>query len=121
MEWPIFSGGRNKANLNASESEYLGTVEDYRQTVLEAIGDVETSMSNINYYQEQAKVQYSVLTSSRETAKLSISRYREGLVTFLEVIDAERSRLDAELQATQILSQRLLATVQLIKSIGGGW
>ncbi|MCA9394794.1 MAG: efflux transporter outer membrane subunit [Candidatus Omnitrophica bacterium] len=121
VEWPIFSGGRNKANLNASESEYLGTVEDYRQTVLEAIGDVETSMSNINYYQEQAKVQYSVLTSSRETAKLSISRYREGLVTFLEVIDAERSRLDAELQATQILSQRLLATVQLIKSIGGGW
>ena len=121
VEWPIFSGGRNKATLKASEAEYVSTVEDYRQTVLEAVGEVETAMSNINFYQEQAKVQYQVLTSSRETAKLSISRYREGLVTFLEVIDAERSRLDAELQATQILTQRLLGTVQLIRSLGGGW
>ena len=121
VEWPVFSGGRNKANLAASEAEYLKTVEDYRQTVLQAIGDVETAMSNIQFYFEQAGVQDEVLTSSRQTAKLSISRYREGLVTFLEVIDAERSRLDAELQATQIMAQQLIASVQLIKALGGGW
>lgn len=42
-------------------------------------------------------------------------------MTFLEVVDAERSRLDAELEATQILNQRLISNVQLIKSLGGGW
>ncbi|MBZ0165821.1 MAG: efflux transporter outer membrane subunit [Candidatus Omnitrophica bacterium] len=118
---PLFNGGRNTANLEASEAEYIETVEAYRQTVLEAIGQVETAMGNIRFYEEQTKVQFEVLTSSRQTAKLSIARYREGLVTFLEVIDAERSRLDAELQATQIISQRLIATVQLIKSLGGAW
>ena len=61
------------------------------------------------------------IRSSRETAGLSIARYKQGLVTFLEVIDAERSRLDAELEAAQILSQKLIATVQLIKALGGSW
>lgn len=118
---PVLTGGRGKANLEATRAEYTRTVEDYRQTVLKAIEEVETSLSNLKLRKEQAAAQSEVLKSSRQTAELSISRYKEGLVTFLEVIDAERSRLDAELQATQIVAQRLIAAVQLIKAIGGSW
>ncbi|MBP9854145.1 MAG: efflux transporter outer membrane subunit [Candidatus Omnitrophica bacterium] len=118
---PIFTGGRGKSNLEASKAEYTQTVEEYRQTVLKAVEEVETSMSNLKLRKEQAIAQVDVLETSRRTAQLSISRYKEGLVTFFEVIDAERTRLDAELQASQITVQRLISAVQLIKAIGGSW
>lgn len=118
---PIFAGGKARANIDASEAEYDKKVEDYRQTVLKAIEEVETSLSNITMLAEQASVQHEVLVSSRQTAELSIFRYKEGLVTFLEVIDAERSRLDAELNASRIANSKLLSTVQLIKAMGGTW
>lgn len=118
---PIFAGGRNKAHLEATEAEYDQTVADYRQKVLEAIAEVETSLSNLDLHAQQSVTQNRVVTSARETANLSISRYKQGLVTFLEVVDAERSRLEAELEATRILSHRLTSTVQLIKALGGSW
>ncbi|MGE0269505.1 MAG: efflux RND transporter permease subunit [Candidatus Omnitrophota bacterium] len=118
---PVLTGGRGQANLEANRADFTRTVEEYRQIVLKAVEEVETSLSNLKLRKEQAVAQQEVLKSSRQTAELSISRYKEGLVTFLEVIDAERSRLDAELQATQIVAQRLISAVQLIKAIGGSW
>ncbi len=118
---PLFTGGRGRANVWAVEAKYDQTVEDYRQTVLTAIEEVETSLSNVKMFGQQGVSQEEVLKSSRQTAELSIFRYKEGLVTFLEVIDSERSRLDAELQAARILNQQLIATVHLIKALGGSW
>ncbi|MCA9409012.1 MAG: efflux transporter outer membrane subunit [Candidatus Omnitrophica bacterium] len=118
---PLFTGGKGKANIQAAEAEYDQTVEDYRQTVLKAIEEVETAMSNIRQLEKQSTVLQEILLSSRQTAELSIFRYKEGLVTFLEVIDAERSRLDAELQTTRVANQRLISAIQLIKALGGSW
>ncbi|MCA9399715.1 MAG: efflux transporter outer membrane subunit, partial [Candidatus Omnitrophica bacterium] len=118
---PIFSGGRATANLEAKQAAYDKTVEDYRQTVLSAIEEVETSLSNLKSRQRQDFTHFEALQAYRETAEMSIARYEEGLVTFLEVIDAERSRLDAELESTRITTQELIAAVQLIKALGGSW
>ena len=121
LSLPVFSGGRNRANLGAAWAEYDKAVADYKQTTLEAFGEVETSLMNLEMRAQQAEAQQKVVEAARATAGLSISRYKQGLVTFLEVVDAERSRLDAELEATQILNQRLISSVQLIKALGGGW
>ncbi|MCG8429692.1 MAG: efflux transporter outer membrane subunit [Candidatus Omnitrophica bacterium] len=118
---PLFSGGRNRANLRAAEAEYDRTVEVYRQTVLQAVEEVQTALSDSRLRGEQALAQQEVLQTSRDAAALSMSRYREGLVTFLEVLDAERSRLDAELEASQIKTRQLISSVQLIKALGGSW
>lgn len=118
---PLFTGGRNKAELDASRADYDKTVADYRQTVLKAFGEVETGLINLRLRAEQSMAQQEVVEAARRTAELSTSRYKQGLVTFLEVVDAERSRLDAELESTRILSQQLISTVLLIKALGGSW
>lgn len=118
---PLSQIGYNRANLAARKAAYIETVENYRQIILTAFEEVETTLSNIQLRKEQAEAQQHALEAARETARLSISRYEQGIVTFLEVVDAERSRLDAELEAANILYERLIATVSLIKAIGGEW
>ena len=56
-----------------------------------------------------------------ETSVLARRRYKEGLAGYLDVVDAERTRLEAELGAVRILNARLASTVLLIKALGGGW
>jgi multidrug efflux system outer membrane protein len=59
--------------------------------------------------------------SSREYLRLSKIQYERGLASYLQVIDAERTLLSNKLSAAQILNQRLVSTVLLIKGLGGGW
>ncbi len=86
-----------------------------------ALSEVENALVNIRLRKEEYTAQSDVRNSAQQAADLSIQRYKEGLVSFLEVIDAERSRLDSERDAIKIQSETLIAAVQLIKAIGGGW
>ncbi len=121
IKLPIFLGGRNKANLKAAKARYGENVAAYREQILFAFKDVEDAVINIKYRDQQVKAQEKVLEAAREAASLSIGRYKEGLVNFLEVVDAERSRLEAETARVQFKTQRLVSTVLLIKALGGGW
>ena len=67
---------------------------------------------------EQARSQYA---SARKTADISNTRYRAGLVSYLEVVESERTALTAERESARITGQRLVTSVQLIKALGGGW
>jgi multidrug efflux system outer membrane protein len=58
--------------------------------------------------------------SARKSAEITIIRYKNGVVNYLDVIDAERTRLDNELTVVRIDLQRMISTVLLIKAIGGG-
>lgn len=121
VRWDILDFGKNKARVAAAKADYERTVADYRQSVLQAFADVETYLSNVRLRERQAASQDDVVSAARTTADISIARYKEGLTSFLEVVDAERSRLDAELEAARVLNQRLIASVQLVKALGGGW
>jgi outer membrane protein, multidrug efflux system len=61
------------------------------------------------------------LANARRAAELATDRYRAGIVSYLEVVDANRGALQTERLTTQITGQRLANTVQLIKALGGGW
>ena len=93
----------------------------YRQQVLVAFGEVEDALSDLSHLAEQSAALQQAVTSARESAELSGKRYRAGLVSYLEVVDTERTALASERLATQILGQRLQASVSLIKALGGGW
>ena len=70
---------------------------------------------------EQSTVQGRAVTSARRATTLSDSRYRNGLVSQLDLLDARRSELRNRRQALQVRSAQYQATVGLIRALGGGW
>ena len=118
---PIFTGGRNRANLRRSRAAYEEAVAAYRQQVLVAFGDVEDSLSDIRHLTDQAAAQIRAVTSAQESANFAAKRYNDGIVSYIEVVDANRDTLDSERAATQLTGARMIATVQLIKALGGGF
>jgi len=121
MAQPIFTGGRNKAQLEAAQARYDQSMAAYRQQVLVAFKDVEDALVDIQFRAEQAKALADAIASAREVTKLATQRYENGQVSYLDVVDATRSQLLVEQQGTQILGQRLASAVRLIKALGGGW
>jgi outer membrane protein, multidrug efflux system len=118
---PIFTGGRNQANLERSQAEYEEAVARYRQKILVAFGEVESSLSGIRFLAEQTTAQDQAVTEARLAAQLADERYRNGIVSQLEVLDANREELQTERAKAQLSGQRLIASVQLVKALGGGW
>lgn len=118
---PIFNGGRLNAKLRAQQAEYMKAAAEYKKRVLVAFGEVENALADIRLRKEEFAAQSELRSSAQKAAELSIQRYKEGLVSFLEVIDAERSRLESERDAIAIQSETMISAVQLIKAIGGGW
>src|SRR5207245_9347333 len=70
---------------------------------------------------DQAAAQDRAVATARRAAELAGERYRAGIVSYLEVVDANREALQAERGRAQLAGQRLAASVQLIKALGGGW
>jgi hydrophobe/amphiphile efflux-1 (HAE1) family protein/NodT family efflux transporter outer membrane factor (OMF) lipoprotein len=121
LSLPVFAGGRNRANYKYSQAAFQESVALYRQQVLVAFGEVEDSLSGIYHFAVQSEAQQRAVTSARRAADLATDRYRSGIVAYIEVVDASRDTLTAERANAQLAGQRLIAAVQLIKALGGGW
>ena len=121
VQLPIFEGGRNVANLRVARAQYNEGVARYRQQVLIAFQEVESALSDLHNLVVQSEAQERAVAAARRTLELSNDQFKKGAVTFLDVVDAERSVLGSERQAAQVLGLRMQATVQLIKALGGGW
>ncbi|MGD1088835.1 MAG: efflux transporter outer membrane subunit [Verrucomicrobiota bacterium] len=121
LSLPVFAGGRNRANYKYSQAAFQESVALYCQQVLVAFGDVENSLSGIYHFAVQSEAQERAVASARRAADLAADRYRSGIVAYIEVVDANRDALAAERANAQLAGQRLIAAVQLIKALGGGW
>jgi outer membrane protein, multidrug efflux system len=118
---PIFQGGQNRANLRRSEAAWLETVARYRQSVLVAFSEVEDNLAAQNLLGSEQEAEDAALKSSQKTLDIANNRYRAGLVTYLEVATAQNAALDRERENVRLRGERLVTTVSLIKSLGGGW
>jgi hydrophobe/amphiphile efflux-1 (HAE1) family protein/NodT family efflux transporter outer membrane factor (OMF) lipoprotein len=118
---PIFAGGRNLANYRHAKEVYAEAVAAYREQVLVAFGDVENSLADIRHLADQSAAQQSAVVNSQRAADLAAERYSSGIVSYIEVVDANRDTLTAERANTQLIGLRLNASVQLIKALGGGF
>jgi multidrug efflux pump len=121
LSLPIFLGGRNRANYQRSQAAFAEAAASYRQQVLVAFGDVENSLSAIRHLADQAAAQERAVINARRAADVAADRYQSGIVSYIEVVDANRDTLTAERANAQLAGQRLSAAVQLIKALGGGW
>lgn len=121
MTLPIFQGGKLRANLRASKATYEETLASYRQSILVALQEVEDSLLDARAYAKQGQALDAAIASAQETQRLAELRYQKGLASYFEVVDANRTVLSAKLLSAQVEGQRLMASVAMLKALGGGW
>jgi multidrug efflux system outer membrane protein len=118
---PLLDGGRNKANLARADAGYEGLVANYRQQVLVGFQDVEDNLSALRTLDRQMVFQDQAIKSAQLASRLADSRYRYGSASYFEVIDAQRSNLASQRALVRSAGQRAVASVGLIRALGGGW
>jgi NodT family efflux transporter outer membrane factor (OMF) lipoprotein len=118
---PIFEGYTNVARLEIAESRYHQMLEQYHQTILNAFREVADLLVALQARGAQLASQHQEVQAAQEARELADIRYRKGLVTYLDVLDAERTVLQAELTLVQTERARLTDMVALFKAVGGGW
>ena len=118
---PLFTGGRTAAEVARSKAIYSESVAHYKQIILGAFRDVEDALAAAYYWGQQQTAYQNAETAARRATELAQLRYQRGVVGNLEVIDAERTQLQVELLARRAEGQRVAATVQLIRALGGNW
>jgi multidrug efflux system outer membrane protein len=121
LSLPIFDGGRREAGLQSANAQLDGALASYRNQVLVAFQEVEDQLASIRILQEQSGVQATAVASAARATSLSDTRYRNGYISQLDLLDARRSELRNRRQALQVKSAQYQAAVGLIRAIGGGW
>jgi len=118
---PIFNGGKNRANMAKAEAAYDETVANYRQTVLKAFQEVEDGLTGLRFLNEQAQAQDRAVQAAANAESLSNQRYKSGLISYLDVVDTQRTALQTKRSGIQTWGNQLVTTIKLIKALGGGW
>jgi multidrug efflux system outer membrane protein len=121
LNLPLFDGGRREAGVQNAAAQADEAAARYREQVLLAFKDVEDQLSGLTLLAAQSQVQAQAVSSAQRALALSDSRYRNGLVSQLELLDARRSELANRRQALQVRSAQYQSTIALIKALGGGW
>jgi multidrug efflux system outer membrane protein len=118
---PVFQGGRLRANLEATKAQYRQTVAVYTNQVLIAYGDVEDALTDLHALTTEVGDLRDAEAASQNYLRIAQAQYRNGLVDYLIVIDAERTLLSNQLALAQAVSQQMSASIHLFKALGGGW
>ncbi|XAH22785.1 efflux transporter outer membrane subunit [Xylophilus sp. GW821-FHT01B05] len=121
MSLPVFDGGRREAGIESARAQLDAATAGYRGQVLTAFQEVEDQLSGLRLLGEQAEVLDRAVVSARRATALSDSRYRNGYVNQLDLLDARRSELRNRRAALQVQALRFQATVGLVRALGGGW
>ena len=121
MVWPIFAGGRIRANIRVQEAGQEAALPRYEQTVLGALEETENAL--VAYGEEHARQQRLVEAVDARQVALTLSRelYVRGLVDFLTVLDNQRSLYTAQDQRVQSEQTLMVSLIAIYKALGGGW
>jgi len=118
---PVFNGGRIRADVDQAKARYRESLGQYVKTVLTAYQEVEDQLAALRILSGEAQSQSDAVDAAKRAEEIAMNRYKAGLVGYLDVVFAETTLLSNERVATQISGQRMVATVVLVKALGGGW
>ncbi|WP_343589640.1 efflux transporter outer membrane subunit [Paracidovorax wautersii] len=121
LSLPLFDGGQRQAQEDGARARLEGALAAHRGQVLTAFREVEDQLSALRLLSGQAEAQGRAVQSAARATQLSDARYRNGMVSQLELLDARRSELRNRRQALQVRTAQYTATVGLIRALGGGW
>jgi NodT family efflux transporter outer membrane factor (OMF) lipoprotein len=117
----LFDAGQRKAITDQARAVLDQETAAYRLAVLTGFQEVEDNLAALRILEEEAKLQADAVAAARESLKLTENRYKAGTASFLEVIVAQTIALNNDRAAVVILGRRFLASVQLVRALGGGW
>jgi NodT family efflux transporter outer membrane factor (OMF) lipoprotein len=117
----VFDGGRRSAITQQARAQLAENGAKYKATVLLAFRQVEDNLAQLHHLCDEAAREDEALTAAQRTLELSMSRYRDGVVSYLEVVTAQTTELTTQIAALDLDTRRLLASVGLIEALGGGW
>jgi len=117
----LFDAGKRSAEVDRTVAAYDQTVAQYRQTVLDGFKEVENYLVQLKVYGDEAVVRQEALEAARESLRLTENQYKAGLIGYLDVVNVQTTALSNERSVLTLLQGRLLASVQLIAALGGGW
>ena len=118
---PVFTAGRNRAELALAREQCEQARIHYRQVVLQALQEVSNALESFARTQEDLEAQENLVSATREYVRLGRLQYYNGVLSYLDLLDAQRSLFNAELALSESKRDRLLVLVQLYKALGGGW
>lgn len=118
---PLFAFGKLRRSELAAMERYTQAAKTYEQTVLTAFADVEKALVAIATYRTQTERSCELVVSNDRIATMTQALYRSGLSDYLDVIDAERSLYQSQMELVNIVAQQYINYVNLCKALGGGW
>ena len=121
LSLPLFDGGQRAAQEEGAKARLEVALAEQRGQVLAALRDVEDQLGTLRLLQGQAEVLGQAVQSAERATHLSDVRYRNGLVSQLELLDARRNELRNRRQALQVRTSQYTATIALIRALGGDW
>jgi multidrug efflux system outer membrane protein len=121
LDIPLYDGGAGNARVRIARAQAEQAALDYRSTILVSLREVADALVTIQKIREEIAENEVRTEAAREYLRLTDLRYRGGVVSYLEVLDAQRQLFAAETDLTDTRGTQLLAVIQLYRALGGGW
>lgn len=118
---PLYSGGATQAKRSEAASAYEEVIADYQQTVLNGFREVEDNLASLESLGAAANNKAESVKAARAALVITTNQQKVGIVHYPTLISAQAAALDSEKVSLDILAKRLVASVNLIKALGGGW
>ena len=117
----LFDAGRRHAITQQTRDAYEQQTANYRQTVLAAFQDVEDNLAAIRILNQESAQEAVAVAAAERSLNISTNRYKGGVTTYLEVLTAQTAQLSNQRTQADIATRQFVASVQLIRALGGGW
>jgi multidrug efflux system outer membrane protein len=118
---PLFNSGASQRQVDLEVARTEQLIYQYEQTILDALREVEDARVAVDTYVREYEARTQQRESAENAARLTWVRYENGVTSYLEVLDLERSLFGSQLQASETLQLRITSVIQLYQALVGGW
>jgi len=117
----LFDGGLRRAQVAQARAEFDASAANYRGIVVSAFQQVEDSLATLNHYHDASIDEKAAVDAAQRTLDFSMALYKQGATDYLTVVTAQTALLQTQLEALNLDTIQLTASVDLIRALGGGW
>ena len=121
VDLPVFDAGLREAELEVAKAQFTEAAEQYRAIVLRAVKEVQDNLSALRWLAEEYRQTSTAADAAERAADLSMTLYRDGAASFLDVVTAQQAALVAQREAIILHTRELETDIALMLALGGGW